>query len=302
MNRKSRKLTLAAVIVISVFIAGFIVPNRVDSKLVTNVPSDISGEEMRALVIEDFENTSIGETGWDVRSTPRQVKGSDSEKEGKGKMKNPVPTLELKIVEGSPSSLIPEEFSITTKGKTKSKCLGIHFVFRYPGYNSVSLLPPLEVDWKDKNKAAFTFDPSNNSNTQERAIQLPGRSRAISLWVHARGRPYTLEVWIKDYVGNTHVLHLGTIDFVGWKPMKVYIPANIPQSESSYPSTRITKLTKFVIRSKANAVPGDTYVFLDQIKVLTDTYEVNFDGQELHNAFEKGSDGDKSGGTKKTEK
>jgi len=297
MISNAKKMSLVTSVMISALMIGFFTPQRADSKIATGAPSDISGEELRALVVEDFENASIGDNGWDVRSTPRQFK--DKEGTDKGKMKNPVPLLELKLVEGSPSSLVVEEFSVTGQGKVKNKCIGVRFNFRYPGYNSVQLLPPPEVDWKEK-KPAFTFDPSTNQNIQERAIQLPGRSKAISLWAHGRGRPYILEVWVKDYMGNTHVLTFGSIDFVGWRPMKVYIPANIPQAETSYPSTRITKITRFVIRSKASATPGETYVFLDQIKVLTDTFEVNFDGQELHKAFDKGSEGDKSGTTKGT--
>ncbi len=262
------------------------IPKNAESKIVTNVPSDMSGEELKALVIEDFEKATVGGDGWIIKSTPRQFKKAETSK--KLKMKNPVPALELKLVKGKPNAMVVEEWSLTGQGKVKEKCLGVHFKFRYPGFNSVHILPPKELDWREK-KPAYTYQPSTNKSIQERGIQLPGRARGISLWVHARGRPYTLEVWIKDYKGNTHVLPFGSINFVGWRPMKVYIPTTIPQKATSYPVTRITKITRFVIRAMPDAVPGDTYVFFDQLKVLTDTYEVNFDGSDLHKAFEKGS-------------
>jgi hypothetical protein len=77
------------------------------------------------------------------------------------------------------------------------------------------------------------------------------------------------------------------------------IPQNLPQSSDSYPVTRTAKLVRLVIR-EVTSVSGehsrtsarnasDVYVFFDQIKVLTDTYEVFFDGQDMHKAFEGGS-------------
>ena len=71
--------------------------------------------------------------------------------------------------------------------------------------------------------------------------------------------------------------------------MKVFIPASIPQSYESYPQTRVTKITRFVLRAQDSASGAElienTYFFFDQLKVLTDTYEVNFDGSDLHRAF-----------------
>jgi len=282
-----KALTLAAfVALISV------TPQRADSQLETNVPSDISGEGLWAVVVEDFEKTtaakSFAEDGWFVETTPKQL--PDSNNDDKRKLKNPVLTLDYKIMEGSPNDMQTENWSLTELGKEKQKCLGMRFKFRYPGYNSVHVLPPKEVDWKERTKPALTYNTSTKKEEQERAIQLPGRSKGISMWVHSRGKPYTLEVWIKDYKGNSHILQMGSLKFVGWRPMKAYIPSYIPQISDTYPQTRMTKITKFVIRANIMApketLIEDTYVFFDQLKVLTDTYEVNFDGNDLHKKFD----------------
>jgi hypothetical protein len=77
--------------------------------------------------------------------------------------------------------------------------------------------------------------------------------------------------------------------------MKVAIPISVPQEFESFPQTRITKITRFVIRAVPNAPREElmevAYFFFDQVKVLTDTYEVNFDGNELHKVFDGGSKG-----------
>jgi len=262
-------------------------PQSAVSKITTNVPSDISGEEMQAVVIEDFEKGTVGGNGWLISSTPRKYNKKSSTETAK-KRKDPVPTLEMKFVKGGPNDLAVEKWSLSGLGKVKEKCLGVHFRFRYPGFNSISIETPLEVSWRDK-KPVYSYDRSLRKNIQERGLQLPGKSKAISLWVHARGNPYTLELWLKDWKGNTHVLSLGSIDFVGWRPLKVYIPSNIPQEISSYPQTKVTKITRFVIRSSPYATSQDVYFFFDQLKVLTDTYEVNFDGMTLDKQFNSNS-------------
>lgn len=272
--------------------AGIMIPQGASSKIVTNVPADISGNELRAVVIEDFEAAEVSEKGWQVSSTPKKFNSAEAEK--KFKRKNPVPTLELKLIDGGPNDLKPEAWSLTDKGKKKEKVLGVHFRFQYPGHNSVHIMAPLEVQWQTGD-VVKTYDPRTGSNEQERGLQLPGKAQAISLWVHGRGHPYTLEVWVKDYRGNTHILKFGSVNFVGWRPMKVFVPASIPQSYESYPQTRVAKITRFVLRaqamSPAEELTTDAYFFFDQVKVLTDTYEVNFDGSDLHKAFDGGSKG-----------
>jgi hypothetical protein len=300
MSTYRKKITILAA-AIAVF--SFSLDNA-SSKIVTNVEADISGEELKALVIEDFEKGEVSKeltgNGWFVKTTPKEFTSESTEQ--KLKMKNPVPVLEMKFIPGSPNDMKVEEWSLTDKGKKKERCLGVRFKFRYPGHNSVHVMVPKEVDWKSGDPVT-TYNPSTRKDEQERGIQLPGQAKAISLWVHGRGNPYDLELWLKDYRGDTHILKFGSVNFVGWRPLKVYIPKNIPQSYESYPQTRVTKITRLVLRSQierhAEELTEDTFFFFDQLKVLTDTYEVNFDGSDLHKVFEgKGaSSGGSSAGT-----
>ncbi len=261
---------------ITILIYGIVSPDKASSKLNTNVPADISDEEMKALVVEDFEKP----TDWTIESVPK--KNNDPKK-------NPVPVLEMKYIDAGPSDLVPEKWSPDKKGMEKGKCIGVHFKFKYPGYNSVHILPPPEVQWDDPTKKVLTYDPRTGQEAQERAIELPGRAKGVSIWFHGRGNDYTLECWLKDYRGDVHILKMGSLNFVGWRPLRVAIPANIPQEIQSYPQTRVTKIVRLVIRANPNAGVEDVYMFFDQLKVLTDVFEVNFDGQNLHKAFEGGS-------------
>lgn len=297
MNRKFNKIFF---ITLCTAFAGFFIIGQTGlvSQIITNAPVDVTGDETRAVVIEDFENGQVAETvdqdGWYVTTNPkRYTKGSDEETL---KNKNPVMTLDLKYINSGPNEMrVEDATSVTGLGKTKEKSLGLRFRFRYPGTNSVSLEPPLEVDWKERTPV-LTYDQALRKDVQERGIQLPGRAKAVSLWVHARGFPYTIELWVKDYKGDVHILDKQSINFVGWRPLTFQIPGYVPQVADTYPVTRVVKLVRIVLREVTNVSglhtgtsarnPSDAYVFFDQIKVLTDTYEVYFDGQDLHKIFE----------------
>ncbi|HDP81488.1 MAG TPA: hypothetical protein ENN21_11655 [Spirochaetes bacterium] len=284
MNVKYNKI-IPAVFCVAAMIVCTMVPEKAFSRLETNVPADISESELKAVVVEDFEKQS----DWTIESVPK--KNADEKK-------NPVPVLELKYVEGNPSDLIPERWTPDKKGMEKKLCLGVHFKFKYPGFNSVHLLPPPEVQWDDATKKVMTYDPRAGKEVQERAIQLPGRAKGVSVWFHGRGNDYNLECWVKDYKGDVHILKMGSLNFVGWRPMKVMIPEFVPQESQSYPQVRVTKIVRFVIRATPYAGTDDVYMFFDQLKVLTDVFEVNFDGQELHKAFQGGHKKEDSAATK----
>ena len=296
------KIKKNIVFIVSICVMGCLITSLslkdADSKFATHVLTDVAEDELRALVVEDFENikiaANIDDDGWFISSTPAAyLKGDDETR----KRKNPVIKLELRSVDGGPSDMkVEEETSPTGLGKEKKRVLGVNFQFRYPGKNSVSLEPPFEVDWKERTPV-LSYDPALRKEVAERALQLPGRIRAISMWVHGRGFPYTLEVWIKDFRGEVHVLRKQSVNFVGWRPVIFEVPGIIPQTADTYPVTRVVKLVRIVLRESA-FIPGErarmarsnttnAFIFFDQIKVLTDTYEVYFDGQEMHKAFQE---------------
>jgi hypothetical protein len=260
------------------------------SRTKNNPLDDVSSKEELPLVIEDFENATTGDKGWAVESDPKPILSKETEK--KRKMKNPVPRLEIKIIPGSPAAMGSEEWSLNGMGMKKEKLLGVSFRFRYPGANAVSILPPPEVDWKDRSPK-LAMMPATGREEQERGLELPGRVRGISLWVMGQGAPYDLEAWVKDYRGETHVLKFGSVNFVGWRPVTASIPAGMPQADRSSSDSRTAKLTRFVLRAQVNASSEElyetSYFFFDQLKVLANLYRPNFDGVDLEKIFDSGA-------------
>ena len=304
---KAMKIKKNIVFIVALCAAGCLLMNLslrdADSKIITHVKGDVSESETRALVVEDFENFKVAakleDDGWFVSTNPKEYTKGDEET---NKRKNPVLRLDVRSVDGGSSDMkVEEDTSPTGLGKEKKKVLGINYQFRYPGNNTISIEPPFEVDWKERTPV-LTYDAALRKEVQERALQLPGRIKAISLWVHARGFPYTLELWIKDYKGEVHILRKQPVSFIGWQPLTFDVPIFIPQTADTYPVTRVVKLIRVVLRETtriageraiaANST-SNAYIFLDQIRVLTDTYEVYFDGIELHKAFEGNSDSKK---------
>ena len=98
------------------------------------------------------------------------------------------------------------------------------------------------------------------------------------------------KISLKDYKDNVHILKFGSVNFVGWQPVKADIPSYIPQDTDSFPQTRTLKLERIILRSTPNASTDNTFFFFDQIKVLTETFEVNFDGEGLEKNFDSTKD------------
>jgi hypothetical protein len=76
---------------------------------------------------------------------------------------------------------------------------------------------------------------------------------------------------------------VGNINFLGWKNLRVMIPANIPQTKKSIPSIAPLTFVKFRVWTQPTARVDNFYIYFDHLKVLTDTFESLYDGDELAN-------------------
>lgn len=136
------------------------------------------------------------------------------------------------------------------------KVLGIHGKFDRKEFNAIDIIPT-------------------------RPITIPGRVRALDLWVWGSNFDYTLEVHIMDYKGLIHVIQMGGLLYEGWKDLVASIPDSIPQSKQYLPKKEELKIVKLVLWTKPSENVSDFYVYFDQIKVLTDTFESPYDGYDL---------------------
>jgi hypothetical protein len=152
------------------------------------------------------------------------------------------------------------------------KSLGVWGRFDRRGYNWIDIYP-----------SGGSTEEGGGETGEDAPVEIPmpGRSQIIDIWVWGSNLNCQLEAYVRDYRGIIHVLPMGSIHHTGWKNMKVGIPKTIPQSKRILP--RLTGLTfvKFRIWTAPMELVNNFYIYFDQLKLLTDTFETHYDGEEL---------------------
>lgn len=144
--------------------------------------------------------------------------------------------------------------------------LGVHAKFDRKAYNYVEIIP-----------AAKGSDGKLTPST----LMIPGKVQSIDMWVWGANFNYYMEVHVRDYMGVDHVLPLGDLKFIGWKNLSAHVPGNVPQSRNTVPKFQGLEITSIVIWTRPDERVDDFYLFLDQVKVLTDIFVTRFDGDTL---------------------
>lgn len=172
-------------------------------------------------------------------------------------------------------------YGTNPENKDKLKSLGVAMLFDRKEYNWVDLVPGKKTGSGEDVK----YEPVE--------IPLPGRVSILDMWIWSGNLNYYIEAYVRDYKGIVHMIPMGTLNHVGWKNFRINIPTSIPQSKTFLPKREGLTLVKFRIWTRPTEVvalpagPGATdqqkaiYFYFDQLKVLTDTYEDLFDGDEL---------------------
>jgi hypothetical protein len=159
-------------------------------------------------------------------------------------------------------------FGYNRDGSKDIKSLGIHGRFDRRGYNWIDVYPTLAADGDEAGPAE---------------IPIPGRISYMDLWVWGSNLDYYIEAYVRDYQGVVHNIRMGGIGHMGWKNLRAVIPNNIRQSKRILPRLAGLTFIKFRIWTQPTEKVGDFYIYFKQFKVLTDTFESLYDGDELAN-------------------
>lgn len=272
-----------------------------DKGVSTAVGSDVSAMELRALTIESWDKDYTGRGyGWEVHTNKDRTYTVDKKEDYDPDWAGKQAERAAKLIKGTPRDVKENT------GFEQAYVMGVKFAFTFPGENVVVLRPPAGVDHyvverprpylnelafskTHQNRSCYRDATRSASRKSERAqvvdclkgIEMPGQVRAISVWVNGRGNEYDLEGWIEDWKGDTHILKFGSLDFVGWRPLTAMIPKGVPQDVGSFPQVKTLVFRQFKIRSRPNTSLEPVYLFFDELRILTDIFEVHFDGAQI---------------------
>jgi hypothetical protein len=101
------------------------------------------------------------------------------------------------------------------------------------------------------------------------------------MWAWGSNLRYYIEAYVRDYQGVVHSVRLGDIGYTGWRNLRVRIPNSIAQSKRVLPKLAALTFVKFRIWTTPTEKVDNFYIYFDHFKVLTDTFETFFDGDEL---------------------
>jgi len=160
----------------------------------------------------------------------------------------------------------PEALHGVNRDNVDYQVLGVNAQFDRQGYNYLEFIPVKKDD-------AGELVPN--------PIDIPGRVKSLDMWIWGSQYDYYMEVDLEDYTGVVWTLNLGNINYTGWRNLRVEIPHYIPQAVTYIPYLKSLKLLKFKLWTRPSERVNNFYIYLDQVKVLTDMFETGFDGDDL---------------------
>jgi hypothetical protein len=163
----------------------------------------------------------------------------------------------------------PMQLFGTNRNNLELRSLGIWGRFDRRGYNWIDIFPIVTGSGRDG-------DPP-----QPFEIPIPGRISVLDMWVWGSNHNFYMEAYFRDHSGVVHSLHMGSLAFQGWRNMRVRIPNNIPQARRHLPRFAGLHFVKFRIWTTPLERVDNFFVYFNQMKILTDTFESLFDGDDL---------------------
>jgi hypothetical protein len=200
-----------------------------------------------SLVVESFDGDSP--YAWKVLGSKFATKTDDGE------------WPQSAIIAAWPQAL----FGINREGKDL-KSLGVWGKFDRQGFNWIDIYP-------------VVADGGDDAGPVE--IDMTGRVQYIDVWAWGSNLDFSLEAYFRDYRGVVHIIPMGSLNYQGWKNLQVRFPTQIPQSKRVLPRLAALSFVKFRVWTAPMEPVADFRIYFDQFKILTDTFETLFDGDEL---------------------
>lgn len=113
-----------------------------------------------------------------------------------------------------------------------------------------------------------------------RPLPIEGVTKTVSVWACGRNMDHQLWLLVQDYNGNNFEIWMGSLEFSGWKKLTTAIPPSpdgehgIVQSSVYYGDKPGLRITGFRVDCNPEEARGSFYLYLDDMRAVTDLYDV----------------------------
>ena len=112
-----------------------------------------------------------------------------------------------------------------------------------------------------------------------RPIPIEGITRTVSVWVVGRNTNHELTLLIEDFFGRPFELHMGRLNFQGWRQLTVAIPpqsddgfSGIVQRSFNHHSDMGIRIRGFRVDVNPWEAFGSYYIYFDDLRAVTDLF------------------------------
>ncbi|MCL2557435.1 MAG: flagellar filament outer layer protein FlaA [Treponema sp.] len=110
-----------------------------------------------------------------------------------------------------------------------------------------------------------------------RPIHVTGITRSVSVWVAGRNLNHELRLLVRDMNGRQHSVHMGYLNFLGWKQLTAVIPhqpmdgrTGIVQWSHRPFQREGLEIVGFLINTDPMEAYGSYYIYFDDMRAITD--------------------------------
>lgn len=116
--------------------------------------------------------------------------------------------------------------------------------------------------------------------TAARPIPIEGVTKTVSVWVCGRNMGHQMWLLVQDYNGNNFEIWMGSLEFSGWKKLTTAIPPS-PDGEHGIIQQSVyhgdkpgLRIVGFRVDCNPMEAKGSFYMYLDDIRAVTDLYDI----------------------------
>ena len=140
----------------------------------------------------------------------------------------------------------------------------------------------VRVDFLRRGYHSFTVRPI-------RPIPIEGVTKTVSVWVAGRNANHELRLLVRDMRGRTHSLHMGNLNFQGWRRLTAAIPPQAMDGRSgivqrSHRHAHLRSGIEVVgLRIYTDPLEsyGSYYIYFDDMRAVTDLFAMTRDPDDM---------------------